>query len=105
MDETHITIRLATEHMFLRYRNMLCDSDFLVGPSTKEHLIELIDIAVSKGNTFPTDKLNRWLGFVQAIVIFNNLTSVQEERDYSRPWFHAAYQNEGIDIPETIDLT
>jgi len=68
-------------------------------------LLDLIDTAIEKSQSFPIDKLNRWLGFVQAALIFNGLTSVLEERDFSRPLFHAAYLSDGIEIPETINIS
>ena len=48
---------------------------------------------------YPIDKLSRWLGFIQAYVIFTNQTTIDVERDFSRPLFHKAYQNENIEIP------
>ena len=48
---------------------------------------------------YPIDKLSRWLGFIQAYVIFTNQTTIDIERDFSRPLFHKAYQNENIEIP------
>jgi hypothetical protein len=37
--------------------------------------------------TLPIDKLNRWLGFIQAVAIINKYTTVQAERDFTRPLF------------------
>lgn len=51
--------------------------------------------------SFPIDKLNRWLGFVQGCLTIYKIITVQEERDYSRKLFHEAYKLENIDIPET----
>ena len=36
---------------------------------------------------WPIDKLSRWLGFVQAILIINGKTTVDIERDRTRPLF------------------
>lgn len=35
----------------------------------------------------PAGKANRWLGFIQAGVIHLGLTTVQAERDFTRPFF------------------
>lgn len=32
-------------------------------------------------------KANRWLGFIQGSMIAKNITSVQVERDFTRPYF------------------
>jgi hypothetical protein len=37
--------------------------------------------------TYPLDKFSRWLGFVQAILILHKLTTVEDERNITRPWF------------------
>lgn len=41
-----------------------------------------------KDGSFSFDKVSRWLGFVQAIMIFNGLTTIEEERNITRPWFN-----------------
>ena len=32
-------------------------------------------------------KANRWLGFVQGVLVMRNLTTVDEERNFTRPYF------------------
>ena len=98
-------VRDVTLQLFCRYRTLLESSTEISGPSSKQQLLDLIDTAIEKSQSFPIDKLNRWLGFVQAALIFNGLTSVLEERDFSRPLFHAAYLSDGIEIPETINIS
>jgi hypothetical protein len=36
---------------------------------------------------FPKGKANRWLGFIQGIMIERGLLTVKEERDFTRPFF------------------
>jgi len=36
---------------------------------------------------FPLLKLNRWLGYIQGVLIERNITSVDIERDFTRPYF------------------
>jgi hypothetical protein len=98
-------VRLATGQLFGRYYTMLMSgTPVLEGPSSKKQLMDLIGVALEGIDTLPIDKLNRWLGFIQATVVFNGLTTVQKERDFSRPLFHAAYEADGIAIPETVDI-
>ena len=85
------TIRLATKELFQRYLN-----EFNLTNNLKELSIEAID----KINDYPIDKLSRWLGFVQCYIIFTNQSTIDIERDFSRPLFHKAYENENIQIPK-----
>ena len=79
--------------MFQRYLN-----EFNLTNNLKELSIEAID----KINDYPIDKLSRWLGFVQGYIIFTNQSTIDIERDFSRPLFHNAYENENIKIPSSF---
>ncbi len=78
--------RAATFHMFQRYKEILQNQDF-DGPdkTSSAHLRWMCDEAL--GSDYPIDKLSRWLGFVQGVLIMQNVTTVEAERDYSRPLF------------------
>jgi hypothetical protein len=54
---------------------------------------------------YPIDKLSRWLGFVQGVLFTTGHISIVEERDFSRPLFHAAYKAEGLEIPPTLEVS
>ena len=54
-------------------------------------------------NSMPLDKASRWLGFVQGCLAMRGLIDVDTERDFSRPLFHAAYENEGLIVPGTLE--
>jgi len=51
-----------------------------------------------------TDKMSRWLGFIQGVMYADGLISIKNERDRSRLLFHDAYLKSGIDIPESITV-
>jgi hypothetical protein len=59
---------------------------------------------IDKINEMPDDKTSRWLGFIQYGVIEHKLTSVERERNYSRPLFHSVYESINQPIPPTIDV-
>lgn len=42
----------------------------------------------------PLNKLNRWLGYVQGVLIERGITTVQAERDWTRPLFRPLDFNE-----------
>lgn len=59
-------------------------------PLMLPHAKWMCDTAIKKikEGAFSFDKVSRWLGFVQAIMIFNGLTSIEDERNITRPWFN-----------------
>lgn len=66
-----------------------------------ENIVWMCDSIIENGASWPIDKVARWIGYIQATMIVTGLTSVDAERDFSRPLFHDAYGKEGFDIPPT----
>jgi hypothetical protein len=96
--------RQATKVMFERYQIMLGG---LAGSVNGVHCAAMYDLAaagIAGANTLPIDKLNRWLGFIQAFAAMSGATTIFIEREMSRHIFHAAYQSDGIPIPPTVDV-
>lgn len=102
------TVREATEVLFRRYL-ALTEKALESGKSfpAPDDLADLANLcwmcrtALAEMDAYPIDKLSRWLGFVQGVLVMHGLVHVDEERDFSRPLFHAAYAAEGMDIPPT----
>lgn len=84
-----MTVRIATDLCFARLQQ------FDIPDQNTNVLIEEARRSI---DDYPIDKLSRWLGYCQAVAIFNQLTSTSAERDFSRPLFEEAYLNEGIAI-------
>lgn len=64
----------SLEKCGLRYKRMSCDP--------------FIDVFLDKvRQRFPLMKLNRWLGYIQGTLISEGKTSVEKERDWTRPLF------------------
>lgn len=62
-------------------------------------------IATLKENyNWPDLKIGKWLGYIEGILIANKITTVDEERDYSRPYYHQYYKEMNINIPTTTDV-
>lgn len=57
-----------------------------------------------QNHDWPDLKIGKWLGYIEGILIANNVTSVNEERDFTREFYHAHYMNNGIEIPKTTDV-
>ena len=87
-----MSIRDVTELLFKRYLNNF---------TLTEDLEKLTNNALENINNYPIDKLSRWLGYIQGYVIFTKQTTVDIERDFSRPYFHKAYEFENIKIPKS----
>lgn len=77
-----------------RYQNM----------TGNEHIKNLCSSLIENIEKWPVDKSGRWIGFIQGEVINQGLTSVEIERNYSRPLFHEAYEEDGLSIPETVSV-
>lgn len=63
----------------------------------------MADKCLSEIDTLPLDKLNRWVGFIQGVLAVRGLLNVSTERDRTRPLFHAAYREMGIEPPASAD--
>lgn len=96
-------VRDATLTMFKRYKEINDDFQTLCNPPRNE-VGGLIDKGIEEAYNLPIDKLSRWLGYIQAYLINNKVTSVETERNFSRPLFHKGYEIDGIEIPETISV-
>jgi hypothetical protein len=77
-------------HILMRYDEMLeketdqvlCEPE----PGTSYPHLRWMLGQLSLGR-FPEGKACRWLGFIQGIMIERGLTTVQTERDFTRPYF------------------
>lgn len=75
------------------------------GSSSEARIVNMMEAMVSNYELWPLDKLNRWLGYAQCILIeVEGVTSVQSERDFTRPLFHAYYAKNNIEIPESFKV-
>lgn len=70
----------------------------------RQRLAAMIALMKSEGMAWPVDKLNRWFGFIQGVLFTVGLIDILEERDRTRPLFHAAYKLEGTPLPESVDV-
>jgi hypothetical protein len=66
---------------------------------------QLLTVGLENVNTFPIDKLYRWLGFAQGVLSAFDMIDVNTERDISRPLFHTMYQQLDIEIPISVDVS
>ncbi len=102
------TVRSATAILFQRYADLLEGASDEAPPcdlmTDTQNLRWMCRTALENIDSFPIDKLSRWLGFVQGVLTMRGMITVNGERDFSRPLFHAAYGNEGTVIPLTRSM-
>jgi hypothetical protein len=90
----------ANVYAFSYYRDLIKSKGFTAknhteipdgNPTSPEHLLWMcehcIPLVRSDGYGMSVDKYSRWLGFVQGCLIMHGWTTVQAERDRTRPWF------------------
>lgn len=95
-----LSVEMASRIVIRRCLHILKKAPVMSHPVPElctNHLIEMCETLLCK--RYPLDKMNRWLGYIQAGLVVHNLISVNDERDFTRPIFHKAYKSENIDIP------
>ena len=66
---------------------------------------DMMGLVVENCNTWPSDKTGRWVGYVQCLLIeVEQVTTVEEEREFTRPLFHALYKSQGLEIPGSVEV-
>ena len=95
-----MTIRKATLIIFRRYEKVLVEDTI----NKNIDILKLTQEAINKINELPIDKLSRWLGYIQYHMILTYEFTIDTERNFSRPLFHAAYENNNIPIPDSVDV-
>lgn len=74
-----------------RYKNIVENTRTRMWYYTSEYdeIFDFIDNTFLPGceEKLPLMKLNRWIGYIQGVLIAKRLTTVEKERDFTRPMF------------------
>ena len=82
-----------------RYRRLIR------GTESAPAVYGMLDAIKANVASWPPDKTGRWIGYVQCLLIeVEGVTSVAEERDFTRPLFHKYYTDLGLVIPPSLEL-
>lgn len=74
--------------------------------ASKDKVTAMMTQVAKNCSIWPDDKTGRWVGYVQCILIeVEKVTTIEEERNFTRPLFHHLYQISGIRIPESVDIS
>jgi hypothetical protein len=69
----------------------------------RNRLLNMIETLLIN-HTWPDLKIGKWLGFIEGQLIASKVTTVDNERDFTRPIFHKYYKEMKITIPKTTDV-
>lgn len=73
--------------------------------TSHERICKMMNTILDNYETWPLDKTGRWLGYVQCLIIeVEGRSTVEEERDFTRPLFHEYYDSMDIDPPLSIKI-
>jgi len=79
--------------------------ELVKGLPSEDKVTKMMDKVVNNCETWPEDKTGRWVGYVQCLLIeVEEATTVDAERDFTRPLFHKMYAQSGINIPESVQI-
>lgn len=92
-------VKFATRRLAYRYVGMISVNK--LDEELKKQLQWMCNVIITED--MHIDKMSRWLGYIQGTLITLGFTTVDEERDVSRPMFHEAYEKDGMTIPESRD--
>jgi len=88
--------------LILRYNEMLKTKQY---EKDGIRILKMLETLEENINSWSDDKVSRWIGYIQYFMIDNNFTTIDKERDFSRPLFRKAYKKLGFYIPKTVDLS
>jgi len=81
--------------LFFGYKMLIVENrdklDAFNNDCNSDSLLSLCNEAINNAKDYPFDKMNRWLGFVQGVLVVAQVITVHEERSYTRPIFHKLY--------------
>ena len=88
-----------------KYKPILEANTFGVNDTSNIHLLKMCSTLEENMDTWPVDKSNRWVGYIQGVMCVYDVITTSEEREFTRPLFHAYYNSLNLSIPETVEVT
>jgi len=96
ISESDKAIRQANVDVLLYWKQVLTgvEPDERAPWNSLPYVSWFIDHALERSEELEIDKLGRWVGFIQGVLMTHGLLDVNEERDRTRPIFTKAYGSE-----------
>lgn len=86
--------------MIKRYRDLIVSSNR--GSLNRNYWINFCDTALTVDNS---DKLSRWVGFIQGVLYVADLINLEQERDFSRSIYKSIYDSLGMNSETVVVLS
>lgn len=96
----NINIASDLQYKIINNMNKLTDDAY----EDIKHVNLMLTAIIVNGESWPMDKSSRWLGFIQAKLVQHKIITLDRERNDTRDIFHNIYQDNGLNVPESIDL-
>jgi hypothetical protein len=96
----NVNIAAGLQYKIINSMNRLSDDAY----EDIKHVNLMLTAIIVNGDEWPMDKSSRWLGFIQAKLVQHNIITLDEERKDTREIFHNIYREQGLDVPQSIDL-
>lgn len=97
MTKSDLVVLEVYQLLFHRYTEMAKNTGFDAKVSS------MMSAILGHCLDWPPDKTGRWLGYVQAILIeVVSVTTIEKERNFTRPLFHSIYESRGFPIPASL---
>lgn len=75
------------------------------GLENEDRINKMMQEVVKNCDVWPPDKTGRWAGYVQCLLIeVEKVTTVEKERNFTRPMFHKLYKSLNYEIPESMEI-
>jgi hypothetical protein len=86
----------------------LCDrakhlSSKLSDDKKRQRCLNMIDVLLNNID-WPDLKIGGWLEHIITVCIESGISSIEQEREFSRPIKHAYFKRLGVAIPKSIDV-
>lgn len=95
-NDTHETSQKNFEEKLLVAHKTLMVRYFNIATIYRQQ--DIVDFCKKSLKLENPDKLSRWVGYVQGVLIERKILTVQQERDISRPIYQPIYKDMGYDI-------
>lgn len=66
-----------------------------------EKILAMSSVIIHESLDWPSDKVGRWVGFIQCLAVNEGIITIDGERDETRPIFHEAYKAVGFNNIQT----
>ncbi len=97
-------LKKAYNELFKRYSKLTKKNTDIFKNDEHLRIFLMTNYAMNFPENMPSEKLSRWLGFIQGVLWVYGLIDIDQERKVSRFFIHKAYINSGIEPPESVNV-